>query len=64
MSDPTTESTDHSREYIPILVYGENIKPINIGTRNSFTDISKTILEYFNIDNSIDGESFLKNILV
>ena len=61
--DPTTESTDHSREYIPILVYGENIKPINIGTRKSFTDISKTILEYFNIDNNIDGESFLKNIL-
>ena len=61
--DPTTESTDHSREYIPLLVYGNKINPINIGTRESFTDISKTILEYFNIKNNIDGKSFLKNIL-
>ncbi|MGG7143595.1 phosphopentomutase [Clostridium nigeriense] len=61
--DPTTESTDHSREYIPLLVYGNKINPVNIGTRESFTDISKTILDYFNIDNSIDGKSFLSNIL-
>lgn len=61
--DPTTASTDHSREYIPLLVYGNKINPINIGTRESFTDISKTILEYFNIKNNIDGKSFLKNIL-
>lgn len=61
--DPTTESTDHSREYIPILVYGNNINPVNIGTRESFTDISKTILEYFNIENNIEGKSFLNNIL-
>ncbi|MBD7914503.1 phosphopentomutase [Clostridium sp. Sa3CUN1] len=61
--DPTTESTDHSREYIPLLVYGNKINPINIGTRESFTDISKTILEYFEIENDINGKSFLKNIL-
>ncbi|MGG7059685.1 phosphopentomutase [Clostridium nigeriense] len=61
--DPTTESTDHSREYIPLLVYGNKINPVNIGTRESFTDISKTILDYFNIENSIDGKSFLSNIL-
>ena len=61
--DPTTESTDHSREYIPLLVYGNKINPVNIGTRESFTDISKTILEYFNIENNIDGKSFLRNIL-
>ncbi|MBE6053533.1 MAG: phosphopentomutase [Clostridium sartagoforme] len=61
--DPTTESTDHSREYIPMLAYGQRIKPINIGTRESFTDISKTILDYFNIENDIKGESFLNNII-
>ncbi len=61
--DPTTESTDHSREYIPLLVYGKNIKPCNIGIRNSFTDIGKTVLDYFNIENDINGESFLSNIL-
>ncbi|GAB6170292.1 phosphopentomutase [Clostridium carnis] len=61
--DPTTESTDHSREYIPILVYGNNVKGGNIGIKNSFTDIGKTILDYFNIENNIVGKSFLKEIL-
>lgn len=61
--DPTTESTDHSREYIPLLVYGNNIKSINLNTRERFSDIGKTILEYFNIDNDIIGDSFLKDIL-
>ena len=62
--DPTTLSTDHSREYIPILVYGENIKEnINIGVQSSFSNIGKTILDYLSIDNNIYGESFLKEIL-
>ena len=37
--DPATESSDHSREYIPILVYGDRINPVNIGTRKTFSDI-------------------------
>ena len=62
--DPTTESTDHSREYIPILVYGKNDKEgINIGVRKSFTDIGKTILDYLEIDNSLNGESF-KDLII
>lgn len=62
--DPTTDSTDHSREYIPILVKGKNVKEdINLGTLESFTDIGKTILDYFNIRNEIDGTSFLSKIL-
>lgn len=61
--DPTTKGSDHTREYIPILVYGKNIKPINIGIRNSFTDIGKSILDYFNIENEIDGESFIEKII-
>jgi len=61
--DPTTKSTDHSREYIPVLIYGENVKKgINIGTRSSFCDIGKTILELFHIENGISGRSFFKEV--
>ncbi|MCX7696041.1 MAG: phosphopentomutase [Caloramator sp.] len=62
--DPTTPSTDHSREYIPIFVYGKKIKSgINLGTRKSFADIGKTIAELLNIEANIAGESFAKEIL-
>lgn len=61
--DPTTDSTDHSREYIPILVYGKKLKNgVDLGTRKGFTDIGKTILDFFNIDNEIVGESFLDKL--
>ena len=62
--DPTTASTDHSREYVPLLVYGKNIKQgVNLGTRNSFSDISATILDILNIDKQDTmGKSF-KNII-
>ena len=62
--DPTTSSTDHSREYIPILVYGENIKEnIDIGVQSSFSNIGKSILNYLSIKNTLPGESFLKEVL-
>ena len=63
--DPSTPSTDHSREYIPLLVYGREIKAgINLGTRKSYADESKTILEMFGIaDTKTDGESFLSEII-
>ncbi|CDF58189.1 phosphopentomutase [Thermobrachium celere] len=62
--DPTTPSTDHSREYIPILVYGKNIKAgVNLGTRKSYADIGKTIAELLNVKADIAGESFAKDIL-
>ena len=58
-NDPSTPSTDHSREYIPILVYGKNIKHgINLGIRSTYADISATILEMFNLDKLKYGESF------
>lgn len=61
--DPTTDSTDHSREYIPILVYGKKLKNgVDLGTRKGFTDIGKTILDFFNIENEIVGESFLDKL--
>ncbi len=61
--DPTTPSTDHSREYIPVVIAG---KPIasggNIGTRTSFADIGATIYEYLTGANWPIGKSFLKTI--
>lgn len=62
--DPTTTSTDHSREYVPLLVYGKEIKPgINLGTRKSFADIGQTIAEIFNVGKMLNGQSFLNSIL-
>lgn len=61
--DPSTLSTDHSREYVPILVYGKKIKPVNLGIRQTFADIAKTIDEMFQVDsNKIEGTSFLSNL--
>ncbi len=58
--DPTTESTDHSREYIPVLVYGKNLKQnVELGTRKGFSDIGKTILDLLQIENSLIGDSFI-----
>lgn len=62
--DPTTESTDHSREYVPLLVTGKKIiKGRDLRIRNAFTDIAKTVLDYLEIENDIKGESFLDLIL-
>lgn len=63
--DPTTESTDHSREYVPLLVYGKPVKKgCNLKTRESFSDIAATVAEYLGVDAQIDGTSFLKEILL
>lgn len=63
--DPSTPSTDHSREYTPMLIYGNRVlSGVNLGTRESFADISSTILEYFNVDKKDTcGQSFLNEIL-
>ncbi|HCX64442.1 MAG TPA: phosphopentomutase [Eubacteriaceae bacterium] len=61
--DPTTESTDHSREYIPILVYGNSIKPVNLGTRESFSDIGRTICDLLQTDPIENGQSFYKEMI-
>lgn len=62
--DPGTESTDHSREYVPLLIYGDGIKAgANLGTRGSFTDIALTVLDYFGIEHNLPGNSFLSDIL-
>lgn len=62
--DPGTISTDHSREYVPMLIYGKNIKSgINLGTRASFSDISATILEYFGLNKTNNFNSFLQDVI-
>lgn len=63
--DPSTPSTDHSREYTPMIVLGNKIcSGVNLGTRGSFADISATILNYFGLERGVTtGESFLSEIL-
>jgi len=61
--DPTTESTDHSREYVPILVYGQSIKNgVDIGIRKTFADIGATVSEIFQVPLPKIGKSFWKDI--
>lgn len=62
--DPATASTDHSREYVPLLMYGEKLKNgINLGTRMTFSDIAATVLDIFGVENTLPGESVLDKIL-
>jgi len=63
--DPTLKhSTDHTREYVPLLVYHNRLENgINLGTRNSFADIAQTLAELFKIDYTFPGTSFLANLL-
>jgi len=61
--DPTTKSTDHSREYIPLLVFGEQVKNnVNLGIRQSFADVAATIGEAFSVTPPAIGQSFLREI--
>ena len=62
--DPVTPSTDHSREYIPILIYGKNIKQnVDIGIRDTYADISATILDIFGFEKLEFGTSF-KDLII
>ena len=62
--DPSTPSTDHSREYTPVVMTGTSLNAgTNLGTRGSFADIGATILEYFSIPQSVAGTSFWKEAI-
>ncbi len=61
--DPATPSTDHSREYIPILCFGDGIKPVNIGARTTFADIGCTVCEFLGAPPPGNGVSFLEIII-
>lgn len=61
--DPGTPSTDHSREYTPMLIYGEGIKAgVSIGTRETFADIAATVLDLLGVKGEIAGKSFLNEV--
>ncbi len=58
-NDPTTPSTDHSREYVPLLFYRKNRPGKNLGVRQTFSDVGKTVADFFDIENDLNGKSFL-----
>lgn len=61
--DPSTPSTDHSREYVPMLIFGNNIKEgVDLKTRDTFADIGKTIGDIFAIETNISGQSFYDQV--
>ncbi len=62
--DPAyTQTTDHTREYVPLLVLGRQVNPMNLGTRESFADIAATVAAYFGVPLDTPGRSFLQSIL-
>lgn len=56
-NDPTYPGTDHTREYVPLLYYGDH-SPVDVGTRHSFVDHAATVAAYFGLDESFGGQSF------
>jgi len=61
--DPTTPGTDHTREYIPLLVFGAPVRAnVNLGDRGSFADVGATLAEIFGVKPPRIGSSFLKEI--
>jgi len=63
--DPTFKGTDHTREYVPFVAYGKNLKKnVNLGTRNTFADMGQTVAEIFKVDKLLNGDSFLLEIVL
>lgn len=61
--DPADKSTDHTREYIPVLIYGKKIRPVDLKTHADFGNIAKTIADIFNVDFETQCEGFAGQIL-
>lgn len=62
--DPAyTATTDHTREYVPLLVLGKRVKPVNLGTRGSFSDIAATVAELLEVQLETPGKSFATEIV-
>ena len=61
-NDPTTPSTDHSREYVPLLVYGERVRPAALGLRTTFADVGQTLASVFGVEPLAAGTSFLGDL--
>jgi phosphopentomutase len=61
-NDPTTPSTDHSRELVPLLVLGPKVRPMDLGRRSTFADIGQTVAEFFEVPALAAGTSFLSEV--
>jgi phosphopentomutase len=61
-NDPTTPSTDHSREAVPLLVFGPRIRPVPLGERATFADVGQTVAEFLELDPLPAGTSFLQEV--
>jgi phosphopentomutase len=62
-NDPTTPGTDHSREYVPLLVAGPRVRPgVDLGTRGSFADVGATLAEVFGVKRLAAGHSFRREV--
>jgi phosphopentomutase len=64
-NDPTTPSTDHSREHVPLFVVGPQVgQGVDLGTRRTFADVGQTIAEVFGVTVLAHGTSFLRDVLL
>ena len=61
--DPCDASTDHTREFVPLIIYKKGITPCNLGTVNSFSSVAKTVTDLFDISFDCQGESLKKYIM-
>ena len=61
-NDPTTPSTDHSREAVPVLVLGKRVRAVSLGERATFADLGATVAEYFGVAPLAAGRSFLREV--
>ena len=57
-------TTDHTREHVPLLILGKQVKPVNLGTRTSFADIAATVAELLGVELDTPGQSFANEILI
>ena len=61
--DPADKSTDHTREYIPLIIYGKGISPVNLGTARCFAHIAATVTDALGVDFKCEGRSFMPDII-
>ena len=62
--DPCHTGTDHTREHVPVLVWGKKAKTgVNLGVRDTYADLSATVLDFFGVENTLKGTSMLPEIL-
>lgn len=61
--DPCDNSTDHTREYVPLLILGQKIRPVNLHTRPTFSDVAATVTELLGVEYETPGQSFAGELL-